>query len=132
MSAGVALTWFISMFRSMISTALPKVGRNIIGGHGGLTLRNIQVNTRNPMFVSQDSVRFQGRRFYFVAALVGGVFLATAAQTSSAAEFTAIHLWEKGAPGSPATKPKDEPEFYVKLPTAPSNGTAVIILPGGG
>jgi acetyl esterase/lipase len=49
-----------------------------------------------------------------------------------AAEFTTIHLWEKGAPGSPPTKPQDEPELYLKLPTAPATGTAVIILPGGG
>ena len=50
----------------------------------------------------------------------------------TAVEFKTIHLWEKGAPGTPATKPQDEPELYMKLPTVPSNGTAVIILPGGG
>ena len=49
-----------------------------------------------------------------------------------AAEFTTIHLWENGAPGTPPTRPGDEPELYVKLPSAPSTGSAVIILPGGG
>ena len=50
----------------------------------------------------------------------------------SAAEFRTIRLWEKGAPGTPATKEKDEPELYVKLPTANATGASVIILPGGG
>jgi acetyl esterase/lipase len=58
--------------------------------------------------------------------------LAVFSEPCLAAEFKTIHLWEKGAPGTPATKPQDEPELYVKLPTAPSTGTAVIILPGGG
>ena len=60
------------------------------------------------------------------------MLLAGFSQPSLAAEFTTIHLWEKGAPGTPATKPQDEPELYVKLPTAPSTGTSFIILPGGG
>src|SRR5215212_4159492 len=51
---------------------------------------------------------------------------------SFAAEFTTIRLWENGAPGTPPTKPQYEPELYVKLPSAPSTGTSVIILPGGG
>jgi acetyl esterase/lipase len=60
------------------------------------------------------------------------MWLAGFSVPTTAAEFTTIHLWEKGAPGTPPTKPQDEPELYVKLPTAPSTGTAVIILPGGG
>jgi acetyl esterase/lipase len=60
------------------------------------------------------------------------VFLASFSEASLAAEFRTIRLWENGAPGTPPTKPKDEPELYVRLPTAPSTGTAVIILPGGG
>jgi acetyl esterase/lipase len=69
---------------------------------------------------------------HLVAAVGGLVFLLTSAQTSFAAEFSTVRLWAKGAPGSPATKPKDEPEMYMKPPTAQSNGTAIIILPGGG
>ncbi len=49
-----------------------------------------------------------------------------------AGELETIRLWKKGAPGTPATKEKDEPELYVKLPTVAPTGTAVIILPGGG
>jgi acetyl esterase/lipase len=41
-------------------------------------------------------------------------------------------LWKDGAPGSPATKPQDDPVLYLKRPTGPANGTAVIVLPGGG
>jgi acetyl esterase/lipase len=60
------------------------------------------------------------------------VLLASITAPILATEFTTVHLWENGAPGTPPTKPQDEPELYVKLPTAPSTGTAVIILPGGG
>src|SRR4029079_11220871 len=60
------------------------------------------------------------------------ILIAGACEPGLTAEFKTIPLWEKGAPGSPPTKPKDEPELYVKLPTAPSTGTAVVILPGGG
>jgi acetyl esterase/lipase len=84
------------------------------------------------MFISSDSVWIPKFQFSFLAVLLGLVCSIAASTASSAAEFTAIHLWDKGAPGSPATKAKDEPEVYLKLPTAPSNGTAVIILPGGG
>ena len=69
------------------------------------------------------------RRVIFAAS---AILVAGFSEPSLAAEFKTIHLWEKGAPGTPATKPQDEPELYVKLPTAPSTGTAVIILPGGG
>ena len=44
-----------------------------------------------------------------------------------------IRLWERRpSPGSPATKPDDEPELFVKRPSGAANGTAVIVLPGGG
>lgn len=79
----------------------------------------------------KDSDGFRKAKLFALVVLTGCIGVAAIASTSSPAEFTAIRLWEKGAPGSPATKPKDEPELYVKLPTAP-NGTAVIILPGGG
>src|SRR5215213_2949542 len=63
---------------------------------------------------------------------ISAVMFAGFSKECRAAEFTTIHLWEKGAPGKPPTKPQDEPELFVKLPAAPSNGAAVIILPGGG
>lgn len=49
-----------------------------------------------------------------------------------AAEPPEIKLWENGAPGSPPTKPQDEPVLYIKRPSGPATSTAVIILPGGG
>ena len=54
--------------------------------------------------------------------------------TCLAAEPTAIPLWQEGAPGTPATKPADEPTLYLWQPAAdaPITKTAVIICPGGG
>jgi acetyl esterase/lipase len=54
--------------------------------------------------------------------------------TCLAAEPTAIPLWKDGAPGTPATKPADEPTLYLWQPAAdaPITKTAVIICPGGG
>jgi acetyl esterase/lipase len=49
-----------------------------------------------------------------------------------AADRTTIRLWEKGAPGTPATKPADEPAVYLTRPQSHPTKTAVIILPGGG
>jgi acetyl esterase/lipase len=72
------------------------------------------------------------RTFRCVGIAMCAVSLVGVVRPGLAAEFKTIHLWEKGAPGTPATKPQDEPELYVKLPTAPSTGTSVIILPGGG
>src|SRR5689334_5597972 len=60
------------------------------------------------------------------------MLLGSFCEPAQAVEFKTIHLWENGAPGKPATKPQDEPVLYMKRPTGPSNGTAVIILPGGG
>ncbi len=68
----------------------------------------------------------------FVLCMFIGAVMFSGLLPTSAAEFTTIHLWEKGAPGTPPTKPQDEPELYVKRPSGPANGTAVIILPGGG
>ncbi len=65
--------------------------------------------------------------FVMLAMLLVGL-----SEPSRAAEFSTIRLWERGAPGTPTTKPQDEPELYVKLPTGPSTGAAVIIFPGGG
>ena len=82
-----------------------------------------------------DFVPFVRSRNFIVRCAIfatSAILLAGFSEPCLAAEFTTIHLWEKGAPGTPPTKPQDEPELYVKLPTAPSTGTAVIILPGGG
>src|SRR5258708_34167057 len=82
-----------------------------------------------------DLVLFARSRNFILRCAIfaaSAVLLAGFSEPCLAAEFKTIHLWEKGAPGKPATKPQDEPELYVKLPTAPSTGTAVIILPGGG
>ncbi|MCC7085905.1 MAG: alpha/beta hydrolase [Pirellulales bacterium] len=44
-----------------------------------------------------------------------------------------IKLWEKGAPGTPATKPQDEPILLMTQPAAAAAiPTAVIVVPGGG
>jgi acetyl esterase/lipase len=70
------------------------------------------------------------RSFFQLSLIV--VIICIFLRPGAAAEFTTIRLWDKGAPGAPPTKPQDEPELYVKLPTGPATGTAVIILPGGG
>src|SRR5262245_7035965 len=54
------------------------------------------------------------------------------AQTNDAAEPLTIKLWEHGAPGTPATKPKDEPVLLMTAPAANPTSTGAIILPGGG
>ena len=61
-----------------------------------------------------------------------GTLLCGHSQPGRAAEFTTIHLWKNGAPGTPPTKLQDEPVLYVKRPTGPNTTTAVIVLPGGG
>jgi acetyl esterase/lipase len=44
-----------------------------------------------------------------------------------------ILLWPSGAPGALGTKPEDQPEITPYLPPdGRSNGTAVVIFPGGG
>jgi acetyl esterase/lipase len=60
-----------------------------------------------------------------------GTILVAFAGRVAAAEPTPIRLWEKGAPGTPATKPADEPLLFLHRPAHP-NSTAVIVLPGGG
>lgn len=50
-----------------------------------------------------------------------------------AAEPQKIPLWEQGAPGTPATKPADEPVIFLSRPAeGTANGTAIIVTPGGG
>jgi acetyl esterase/lipase len=56
------------------------------------------------------------------------------ADSAIAAEPTAVRLWKDGAPGTPATKPADEPVLLVYTPTTKKTGvpTGIIVLPGGG
>jgi acetyl esterase/lipase len=63
----------------------------------------------------------------FVAALS-----CAALDRCAAAEPTTIRLWKDGAPGTPPTKPADEPILLMTAPAKDANSTAVIILPGGG
>jgi acetyl esterase/lipase len=49
-----------------------------------------------------------------------------------AAKAVQIKLWEHGAPGSPPTKPQDEPVLYMKRPAENPTTTAVIVIAGGG
>ncbi len=64
-----------------------------------------------------------------IAGVVGGF-----AQAGGAAEPITIELWENGAPGTPATKPADEPIVLMTAPAAEASptGAAVIVVPGGG
>lgn len=59
--------------------------------------------------------------------------LGATAVLCDAAEPERIALWADGAPGEPATKPDDEPAIFLHRPEPDkSNGTAVIVCPGGG
>lgn len=62
-------------------------------------------------------------------ALVLLVLLGTA---SSAGPPVRIPLWEQGAPGTPATKPENEPYLLVYRPASAAATSAVVICPGGG
>ncbi|HEY4234206.1 MAG TPA: alpha/beta hydrolase [Lacipirellulaceae bacterium] len=65
-----------------------------------------------------------------IAAVLLLVFTRVAA---AAADPIQIPLWKDGAPGTPATKPEDEPTLYLTRPAADgATKTAVIICPGGG
>lgn len=55
------------------------------------------------------------------------------AQYAVAAEPVKIPLWADGAPGTPATKPADEPALFLYRPAeGAANGTAIVVCPGGG
>lgn len=77
-----------------------------------------------------SSIRFRARIVYFTLFFV--IVALVVAQRLEAAEPTTIRLWKDGAPGTPATKPADEPVLFMSTPDGPANSTAVIILPGGG
>jgi acetyl esterase/lipase len=53
--------------------------------------------------------------------------------TAGTAEPLRIPLWDRGAPGTPTTKPEDEPVLLLSRPAADAaTRTAVIVCPGGG
>jgi len=85
------------------------------------------------MAINPSSSSFRPRP---LALLVFATFavLFAAESRSCAATPTTIKLWEKGAPGTPATKPEDEPVLFMSAPADKSaaTSTAVIVLPGGG
>jgi acetyl esterase/lipase len=64
-------------------------------------------------------------------ALAASIFLIGA--NCMAAEPTSIPLWTDGAPGTPATKPEDEPTLTLTRPVKDvATRAAIIICPGGG
>jgi acetyl esterase/lipase len=67
-----------------------------------------------------------------IAALTFSILWALMA-SALAAEPVKIPLWKDGAPGTPATKPADEPVMFLYRPSAgAANGTAIVVCPGGG
>ena len=69
---------------------------------------------------------------FFYIALTFAI-VADVNQNAQAAEPTKIPLWEKGAPGTPTTKPADEPLLIMTRPAAGNaTRTGVIVCPGGG
>jgi acetyl esterase/lipase len=75
----------------------------------------------------------RGIRWIVYAALALPI-VCGAVRTSAAVDPVTIKLWENGAPGTPATKPEDEPVLLMTPPmtNAPGVPTGVIIIPGGG
>jgi acetyl esterase/lipase len=65
---------------------------------------------------------------------VSAAIVLAAANVTVAAAPTTIKLWDKGAPGTPATKADDEPVMFMSAPAdkAKANSTAIVVLPGGG
>src|SRR4051812_7735252 len=84
------------------------------------------------MLVSGLVARSGNYRVRCALLALSAISFADVGKPCAAVEFKTIQLWDKGAPGTPATKSQDEPELYMKLPTVLANGTSVIILPGGG
>jgi acetyl esterase/lipase len=65
--------------------------------------------------------------------LVAFAFVSVFAWEVHSAEPLRMPLWERGAPGEPATKSEDEPVIFVYRPAADTaNGTAIVVCPGGG
>src|SRR3989304_3733525 len=69
-----------------------------------------------------------------VSSIVVVVLLLCVTCAGRAAVPVRIPLWEEGAPGTPATRPEDEPALYLTRPAADSvaTSTAVVVCPGGG
>ena len=53
-----------------------------------------------------------------VATLTTALVILSVGQYSAAATPVTIKLWENGAPGTPATKPQDEPILLMTLPAS--------------
>src|SRR5437588_379607 len=68
----------------------------------------------------------------FIILLLKVAILVGLTRPCRADEPKTIRLWKDGAPGSPPTKPQDEPVLYMKRPSGPATPTAVLVLPGGG
>jgi acetyl esterase/lipase len=68
------------------------------------------------------------------SAIVGfTVLLVSATAATTAAEPVQVKLWPQGAPGTPPTKPENEPVLLMSAPSGNAiTKTAVIVIPGGG
>jgi acetyl esterase/lipase len=64
--------------------------------------------------------------------LAAGFSMGSSSRPCRAAEPAVVRLWLNGPPGTPATKPGDEPVLYMTRPTGRPTSSAVIVLPGGG
>lgn len=71
---------------------------------------------------------------FFIIVLLMAVYFCASNSCTIAAEAVTIKLWEDGAPGTPATKPQDEPILIMTPPASQATAvpTAVIVVPGGG
>jgi acetyl esterase/lipase len=106
-------------------------GTNTIGIRGEPTLKTSK--RENVIEVTLKRIRhylFAAVRFVLLACFGAAAF--SNCGSGLAVEPVSIKLWRDGAPGTPATKPEDEPVLIVKTPAAPATKTAVIIIPGGG
>jgi acetyl esterase/lipase len=75
---------------------------------------------------------FQRKAWLIILLVFLGVLLAGLIRPCRAVEPTPIRLWGNGAPGTPPTKPQDEPMMFMTRPAAKATTTAVIVIPGGG
>jgi acetyl esterase/lipase len=68
-----------------------------------------------------------------IASFMAVHFLLLTSQAARAAEPTKIKLWADGPPGTPATKPEDEPVLLMSKPTKEQGvPTGIVVVPGGG
>ena len=94
---------------------------------------NRRSQTGDQMAINSSSISFWLRPLVLLTIAVCAALFA-AASASHAATPTTIKLWESGAPGTPATKPEDEPVLLMSAPdnNSKATSTAVIVVPGGG